>query len=150
MSKVEEKSVGFFSKLSQEILAILKLDDNGKLDKFFAGEVKAIKNGINAIELNKKTAALQHEMALSEIDSKIEDAEEAVKDAYRAVTVEQINSNDAMKSFSNDYWANIDSKESKLERLKKDREAQIKAYDEQLEARNENIAKQNARIKAIS
>jgi len=120
------------------------------LEKFFAGEVKAIKNGINAIELNKKTAALQHEMALSEIDSKIEDAEEAVKDAYTAVTVEQINSNDAMKSFSNDYWANIDSKESKLERLKKDREAQVKSYDEQLEARNEKIAKQNARIAAIS
>ena len=148
MSKVEEKSV--VGTLVSKIMSILKLDDAGKLEKFFAGEVKAIKNGINAIELNKKTAALQHEMALSEIDSKIEDAEEAVKDAYTAVTVEQINSNDAMKSFSNDYWANIDSKESKLERLKKDREAQVKSYDEQLEARNEKIAKQNARIAAIS
>ena len=148
MSKVEEKSV--VGTLVSKIMSILKLDDAGKLEKFFAGEVKAIKNGINAIELNKKTAALQHEMALSEIDSKIEDAEEAVKDAYTAVTVEQINSNDAMKSFSSDYWANIDSKESKLERLKKDREAQVKSYDEQLEARNEKIAKQNARIAAIS
>ena len=139
-----------FSALVNKIMSILKLDDAGKLEKFFAGEVKSIKNGIKAIEMNKQTAALQHEMALSGIDSQIEDAEEALKDAYTAVTMDDISNNDAMKSFSEKYWSNIEAKENKLQRLKDDRRARIEAYDKELERRNEKIANQEARIAAIS
>ena len=151
MSKVEAaQGANVFSALVSKIMSILKLDDAGKLSKFFEGEVKSIKNGIKAIEMNKQTAALQHEMALSEIDSRIEDAEEALKDAYTAVTVDDINNNDAMKAFSPKYWGNIEAKEDRLQRLKDDRKARIEAYDKELEKRNEKITKQEARIAAIS
>ena len=150
-NKVEAaQGANVFSALVSKIMSILKLDDAGKLSKFFEGEVKSIKNGIKAIEMNKQTAALQHEMALSEIDSQIEDAEEALKDAYTAVTVEDINSNDAMKSFSSKYWGNIEAKEELLERLKTKRKDTVEAYDKELEKRNNKIAKQEARIAAIS
>ena len=152
MSKEVEAAQGanVFSALVTKIMAILKLDDAGKLSKFFEGEVKKIKNGIKAIELNKQTAALQHEMTLSEIDDKIEGAEEALRDAYTAVKVEDIATNDAMKAFSDQYWYNIDLKEQSLNNLKEERETIIKIYDEKLETRNKNIARQEARIKAIS
>jgi hypothetical protein len=150
-NKVEAaQGANVFSALVSKIMSILKLDDAGKLSKFFEGEVKSIKNGIKAIEMNKQTAALQHEMALSEVDSQIEDAEEALADSYTAVTVEEINSNDAMKSFSAKYWGNIEHKERALQSLKDDRKARVEAYDKALEARNNNIAKQEARIAAIS
>ena len=151
MNKVEAaQGANVFSALVSKIMSILKLDDAGKLSKFFEGEVKSIKNGIKAIEMNKQTAALQHEMALSGIDSQIEDAEEALKDAYTAVTVDDINNNDAMKAFSPKYWGNIEAKEDRLQRLKDDRKARIEAYDKELEKRNEKITKQEARIAAIS
>ena len=151
MAKVEAaQGANVFSALVGKIMSILKLDDAGKLSKFFEGEVKSIKNGIKAIEMNKQTAALQHEMALSEIDSQIEDAEEALKDAYTAVTVDDINNNDAMKAFSPKYWGNIEAKEDRLQRLKDDRKARIEAYDKELEKRNEKITRQEARIAAIS
>lgn len=150
-NKVEAaQGANVFSALVTKIMAILKLDDAGKLSKFFEGEVKKIKNGIKAIELNKQTAALQYEMALSEIDDKIEGAEEALKDAYTAVKVEDIDNNDAMKQFSNKYWYNIDNKEATLEALKEERKAMVKNYEDQLELRNKKIAKQEARITAIS
>ena len=150
-NKVEAaQGANVFSALVTKIMAILKLDDAGRLSKFFEGEVKKIKNGIKAIELNKQTAALQHEMALSEIDDKIEGAEEALRDAYTAVKVEDIATNDAMKAFSDQYWYNIDLKEQSLNNLKEERETIIKIYDEKLETRNKNIARQEARIKAIS
>ena len=139
-----------FSALVGKIMSILKLDDAGKLSKFFEGEVKSIKNGIKAIEMNKQTAALQHEMALSEIDNQIEDAEEALKDAYTAVTIDDINNNDAMKDFSPKYWGNIEAKEFRLQSLKDHRKAKVEAYDKALEDRNNKIAKQEARIAAIS
>ena len=150
-NKVEAaQGANVFSALVSKIMSILKLDDAGKLSKFFEGEVKSIKNGIKAIEMNKQTAALQHEMALSEIDSQIEDAEEALRDAYTAVTVDDINNNDAMKAFGPKYWGNIEAKEDRLQRLKDDRKARIEAYDKELEKRNEKITKQEARIAAIS
>ena len=150
-NKVEAaQGANVFSALVTKIMAILKLDDAGKLSKFFEGEVKKIKNGIKAIELNKQTAALQHEMTLSEIDDKFEGAEEALRDAYTAVKVEDIATNDAMKAFSDQYWYNIDLKEQSLNNLKEERETIIKIYDEKLETRNKNIARQEARIKAIS
>ena len=148
MNNQEEKTV--FSALIKEIMAILKLDAAGKLEKFFKNEVKSLKSDIKVIEMNKQTAALQYEMALSEIDDKIESAEEALKDAYRAVKIEDINNNDAMKQFSGKYWNNIDTKESNLEALKEERKAIVKNYEDHLEARNKKIAKREARIKAIS
>ena len=148
MNNQEEKTV--FSALIKEIMAILKLDDAGRLEKFFKNEVKLLKSDIKVIENNKQTAALEYEMALSEIDDRIESAEEALKDAYRAVKIEDINNNDAMKQFSSKYWNNIDKKEATLESLKKEREAIVKNYEDHLEARNKKIAKREARIKAIS
>lgn len=142
--------VEFFSDLAKDIMAKLKLDDNGKLNKFLAGEVKTMKNGIKAIEMNKQTAALQHDMALSEIDSQIEDAKEALHDSYRAVTIEDINTNEAMKSFSKKYWENIEAKERAVKSLTDHRSKVIEAYEKLLAERNENIAKQEARIAAIS
>ena len=150
-NKVEAaQGANVFSALVTKIMAILKLDDASKLSKFFEGEVKKIKNGIKAIELNKQTATLQHEMTLSEIDDKIEGAEEALRDAYTAVTVDDINNNDAMKAFSPKYWGNIEAKENNLAFLKTKREDAVKAYDEVLKSRNEKITKQEARIAAIS
>ena len=148
MNNQEEKTV--FSALIKEIMAILKLDDAGRLEKFFKNEVKNLKSEIKVIEMNKQTAALQYEIALSEIDDKIESAEEALKDAYRAVKIEDINNNDAMKQFSNKYWNNIDIKEINLGALKEERKAIVKEYEAELEARNKKIAKREARIKAIS
>ena len=148
MNNQQETTI--FSALVKEIMAILKLDDAGRLEKFFKNEVKALKSEIKVIEMNKQTAALEYEIALSEIDDKIESAEEALKDAYRAVKIEDISNNDAMKQFSSKYWANIDNKEATLESLKKEREAIVKNYEDHLEARNKKIAKREARIKAIS
>ena len=148
MSNQQETTI--FSALVKEIMAILKLDDAGRLEKFFKNEVKSLKSEIKVIENNKQTAALEYEMALSEIDDRIESAEEALKDAYRAVKIEDINNNDAMKQFSSKYWNNIDNKESNLESLKEERKAIVKNYEDHLEARNKKIAKREARIKAIS
>ena len=148
MNNQEETTI--FSALVKEIMAILKLDDAGRLEKFFKNEIKSLKSEIKVIENNKQTAALEYEMALSEIDDRIESAEEALKDAYRAVKIEDINNNDAMKQFSSKYWNNIDNKESNLEALKEERKAMVKNYEVNLEARNKKIAKREARIEAIS
>lgn len=151
MNKVEAApGAKVFSALVSKIMSILKLDDAGKLEKFFSGEVKAIKNKIKAVANNKQTRALGHEMDLSDLDLKIEDAEEAVKDAYSSVTVEEISSNDSMRSFSDKYWSNIDDKELRLKMLVENRKAKVEAFDAENKKSDEKIAKYEARIAMIS
>ena len=150
MSKVSEKIVEVKNVLVVKIMSMLKLDDAGRLEKFFNGEVKKFDNQIKAIEMNKKTAALELELAMDGLTSKIEDAENSVADAYCAVEPKDINTNDAMESFSARYWANIDAKEAVLARLIAEKEATQKAYDEKLKGRDEKIAAYKSRIEKIS
>lgn len=150
MSKVTEKIVEVKNVLVAEIMSILKLDDAGRLEKFFTGEAKRFDSKIKAIEMNKKTSALQLELKMDGLVSKIEDAEASVADAYRAVKPENISTNDAMESFSERYWSNIEAKEAALARLIAEKEASQKVYDEELKGREEKIAAYKSRIAKIS
>ena len=136
--------------LEAKIMAILKLDDVGKLKKFFKGEVKNLNGQIAAIENNKLTAELELKLALSKADDKIEDAEAALEDAYTAVKVEEISSNESMSYFSERYWKNIDAKTESLESFKNRRKSLTEDYDKQLEGRNKRIEKLKSRIAKIS
>lgn len=150
MSTVKSNGVEVKNVLVAKIMAILKLDDAGRLEKFLDGEAKKFNSKIKAIEMNKKTAALELELKLGELDSKIEDAEAAVEDSYTAVKLENINTNEAMADFSERYWNNIDSKTAKLARLNDEKVAVQKAYDEDLKQRDEKIATIKSRIAKIS
>lgn len=148
MSNQAEKTV--MSKLTAKVMAILKLDEAGKVEKFFKNEVKRLNDEIKTIEMNKKTAELEFEMSLKQLEDKIEDAEAAIQEAYENVKLEDINNNEAMNSFSRVYWVNIDRKESDLETLLDAKKNTIENYEKALKARNEKIEKRKAKIEKLA
>ena len=126
--KTVEKEEGFFSDLVAEVLKLLKMDDAGRVSKFFKKEVKRLKEEIKTFEMNKQTAEMEFERRLSKYDSQIEDAEEAVKEAYTKIQVEELTSNEAMENFSAKYWSNINDKEYLLESLVDARKRAVEQY----------------------
>lgn len=150
MTNVKKVVDDTLTALEQKIMSILKLDDSGKIHKFFKSEVKRLNSDIDNIEMNKQSAEVKQKNDLSQIDYKIEDTEEELAESYTAVKIEDIGSNDANQSFSVRYWGNIDAKERRLKTLKESREAVVKDYEETLKNRNEKIAKIRERIAAIS
>ena len=136
--------------LVKKIMAILKLDEAGKISKFFSGIVKDNKREIAKIEANIKANELEYETEMDQLDENLEDAKDAVEAAYQAVTLEDVKTNEAMESFKSSYLANIRNKEAIVTRL----EAQIKAkkenYDETLKANKEQIAKREALIAKLT
>jgi len=150
MNEVKKDGKVIKNVIAARIIAALKLDDNGKVEKFFAGEVKALKSEIKNIEANKQNSEIQLGIKLSNIDDQIEDATADVENAYDAVAIENINSNEAMKSFSTKYWTGIDRAEEKLESLVKEKAFVQEAYEKELKARNEKIAIRETRIAKIS
>lgn len=148
MSNQVEKTV--MGKLTAKVMAILKLDEAGKVEKFFKNEVKRLNDEIKTIEMNKKTAELEYEMKLRQLEDKIEDAEIAIQEAYENVKLENISNNEAMSSFSKTYWANIEKKESDLEYLLEEKKTTIEDYEEALKIRNEKIEKRKAKIEKLA
>lgn len=148
--KTVEKEEGFFSDLVAEVLKLLKMDDAGRVSKFFKKEVKRLKEEIKTFEMNKQTAEMEFERRLSKYDSQIEDAEEAVKEAYTKIQVEELTSNEAMENFSAKYWSNINDKEYLLISLVDARKRAVEQYEITVKERDEKIAKRVQRIEKIS
>ena len=148
--KTVEKEEGFFSDLVAEVLKLLKMDDAGRVSKFFKKEVKRLKEEIKTFEMNKQTAEMEFERQLSKYDSQIEDAEEAVKEAYTKIQVEELTSNEAMENFSAKYWSNINDKEYLLKSLVDARKRAVEQYEITVKERDEKIAKRVQRIEKIS
>ena len=145
-----EKEESFFSDLVSEVLKLLKMDDAGKVSKFFKKEVKRLREEIKTFEMNKQTAEMEFERRLSKYDSQIEDAEEAVKDAYTKIQVEELSSNETMENFSVRYWRNIDDKEYSLKILAEERKKAVEQYELAVRDRDEKIAKRIQRIEKLS
>ena len=148
--KTVEKEEGFFSDLVAEVLKLLKMDDAGRVSKFFKKEVKRLREEIKTFEMNKQTAEMEFERRLSKYDSQIEDAEEAVKEAYTKIQVEELTFNEAMENFSAKYWSNINDKEYLLESLVDARKRAVEQYEITVKERDEKIAKRVQRIEKIS
>lgn len=96
------------------------LSDEGILDKFFDKQVKRLSRDIKTSEQNIKAITSNYEVDKDKLLEDIEDAEEALVDAYKAINPEDLKNNAAMAQFEQSYWANIAIAEAKVEALKAD------------------------------
>lgn len=133
--------------LYERVLAILKLGDEGKVKSFFEGEVKAAKNEIRKLEANLMQKELAYKLTESNFDEQIEDAEQALEDAYLNVNAESVQTNEARRAYAVKYWANIQAKEKALERVKAEKEASEAEF---LEYKKDNTAQRRAYTKRAS
>ena len=102
------------------IMHILKLDDAGKIEKFFVRQTKEAAQSVSGIKTNMGIKKTQLEASIQKLEDKIEDAREAVKDAYTNVKVEDVATNADMESFSSKYWGKIRDAEDKVSKLEEE------------------------------
>lgn len=133
----------------KRIMNILKLDEAGKISKFFESIVKDAKRAIAQLESNKKSLALQYEIDVDQHNEKIEDAEDVIEAAYDNVTLEDIKTNADIENFKLIYFAKVHKAEGNLENAKKALENYNEVYNKQVESINIQIAKYQARIDKI-
>jgi len=91
----------------KRIMSILKLDEAGKISKFFESIVKDAKRAIAQLESNKKSLALQYEINVDQYEEGIEDAAGVVESMYDSVTLEDIKTNADMENFKVRYLNNV-------------------------------------------
>jgi hypothetical protein len=133
----------------KRIMNILKLDEAGKISKFFESIVKDAKRAIAQLESNKKSLALQYEIDVDQHNEKIEDAVGVVESAYDNVTLENVKTNADIEKFKYSYLDNVAAAEYSLVTAQKKLEKYKENYTKQIEQIDEQIAKYQARIDKI-
>lgn len=134
-----------------KIMKVLKLDEEGKVGKFFAKEIKKCETAIRDLKNNRTAHVNTFSSASEKLADKLEDAKERVESAYQAVTIEDIPNNEAMESFSSRYWngvtvaeARVTSIEAEIKKANEEQEKLLKEVDDQIAAYTNRISRINA------
>ena len=114
----ETQQEGLVFAITSRIMKALKIDDKGKIQKFFAKEKKSAEKNIKRFDKNIAKQNDDYQEALEEINENIEDAEQRFAEAVDAVDVESISNNNDMAEFSVKYWDNIADMQEALDDLK--------------------------------
>lgn len=133
----------------KKVMSLLKLDDAGKIDKFYRQEIKSSKEAIEGLNLNLQVYELERKREVSRSNKNIEDAEIEIEEAYNNVKPENVTNNAAATAYSSVYWAGVEAAERKLNKLKESAKQAEKIYNEIVEDVKGQIAKYQYRIDKI-
>ncbi len=87
-----------------------------------------------------------YQAAVDTLNEKLEDAKEAVENAYDAVTLENLATNDSMTNFSERYWAKITRAEELVVAIEDELKRLTERHEKDLKEIQDQIAKREARI----
>ena len=112
------------------IMAHLGLGDEGKIGKFFIKEIKKCNNAVKQLKHNQTGELSQFKIEEEKLNDKLEDAVEAVKDAYENVKPEDVATNAKMDAFSVVYWEGVKEANRNVKKIKDSLEILSKVFDE--------------------
>ncbi len=138
------------SSIVQKVLALIGMDDKGKVESFFKKEVSKLQKSIVKHEHNLKVAKFNHENKMSELRDRLEDAQTELESAYVSVKVEDIATNSQAEQFSERYWDNVDRAESNVQNITELIEREAKSMEETEKRHKDAVEILTARIEAIS
>ena len=133
-------------KIVSKIAKLLKLDEEGKLQKFFERFAKAQERQIAMLEQNIKFRTQEYEIKAAELRDKIEDQSDLVESTYLDVTPEVLVSNKSMDAYAETYLTNIRREEKILESLQNQLKQAEDKFNFDVEELNKDIAKYKAII----
>lgn len=124
----------------ERIAKLLKLDEKGKLEKFFTRLAKQLKRDAESLKHNLAAINFEFSAKMQQLKDSLEDAIVAASDSLDNVPVEVLNSNQSMDEYFGTYLDNIKraeqkvtSIEQKIARLTEDNQFQIKEIETKIE-----------------
>ena len=132
---VTVKSSKSGNKLVDAILAVLKLDDQGKTEKFINKTIKDLDREV--ITFERQIVNLNHnwEGDNSLLEESLEDLKQSAEDTYTNISMDNIKTNEAANSFRKTYIHNIRTAENNV----KVKQKSIEDLKEKLDKRVEDI-----------
>jgi ABC-type Zn2+ transport system substrate-binding protein/surface adhesin len=136
--------------LIDRIKATLKIGDEGKVQNFIGKQISKLEREIKSIKQNISILENEYSNKIADFADQTQDAEQAVIDAYEAITIEELKNNASTDEFAKKYWFNIEECERSFKRLEKAIEDYKESYSTKLENFEEQIAERERRISNLS
>jgi ClpP class serine protease len=134
----------------RSICALLNLGEEGKLESFLDKVVKQLKKEITVVKKNQDTAVFLHEQTLEELNDKLVDAQDALKDSYLSVNVDAIQTKEQQNSYIDTYLSRIDAKKAAVLAIEAKIEQVTEAYNKKAEASEAEIKSLQERLDTIA
>ena len=131
------------------IAAILKLDEAGRIEKFFVFKVKEHNREITKQKMNLDAVKAKHKFAMEALEDKLEDAQANLFAVEEQVTLDDIKTNADMKSFSAKYDTAVDTAEDAIKSLEKEIKEAVEDFGEAKGIVNKTIKLHEERINRI-
>ena len=128
----------------KKIAKLLKLDEEGKLSKFFAKIEKRFKRDLEGIKHNLTALKFEYDRTIAGLQDQLEDAKAAVEESLLSVPMEALKDNNSMDQYADQYLEAIKKAENKVKTL----ELAIKEVEETFVKDSEALNKTASHIEA--
>ena len=134
-------------KIVNDVVALLKLGEFGKLESFIKKTVSVLEREITGLKRSIKNEQDNLEVLKEDIAEQIEDAQQGVEEAYTNLDPEKLKTNEAQAKFREDYLDAIDEAEGVVKTLVNTLEAEIETSNKVVQDSELEIAVREVRIK---
>ena len=136
-------------KLVTAIMALFKMGDEGKFISFFSRLERDFTRAIDQLKINLDILKSQYEQNITKLNEDLEDAQQAVKDAWLNINPDQIATNALQESFKNQYLDNISRAEDLVDAILESIKAAEEANAKEQEEINDQIKAYKDRINTL-
>jgi hypothetical protein len=133
-----------------KIVNFLKLGEEGKIGSFFERLRKNLKRQIEAQRKNLENAAFNNTSTIDSLTDRLEDANQALEEAYMNVRSENVATNADQEAYEAEYWYKVEKAESAVSRIKKEIESTTQAYEKTCKEINAQIEELEFRLAKIA
>jgi predicted nucleic acid-binding Zn-ribbon protein len=125
--------------LVSKIAAALKLGDEGKLQSFFTRMIRENNRQITNIGQNIEAEKISYNHLKTSLEDKLEDAKQALEDAYMHVDISRIGTNADQDAYRKVYLDNIERAEMTIDKIEADLEDLEKSFEESIAIKQKQI-----------
>ena len=145
--QAKKETVGFG--IVERIRVILKMDEAGKIEKFFKYKVAIHERSIVKLNINLDALKNTHKFAKEELADKLEDAVDNLKSVEEQVSLDDIRNNADMKAFSDVYDDSVSEAETIIKNVEFDIKEDAESYGEEVTRIKKEIKLHTERINRI-
>jgi hypothetical protein len=133
-----------------EVMAFLNLGEEGKLGSFYNRLEKNLQRSIQGQKKVVESLQFNLGVEVDKLNDKLEDANQAVQDAWRAISPDDVATNAMQDSFVVTYLSNVERAEKAAVAIEQSIEEVTKNYNTRIEAAETQIELLTARIAKIT
>lgn len=130
--------------------AFFNLGDSGKMDSFIGRTIRTLTSEIETLERSKSNEKHNLEAKLSELNERLEDAEDALDESYLNFPPEKIKTNEEQRAYLDEYLDVINKKEAVVLGIKKSIEDEQTASDDLIAQKDAQIAVRQKHLDKIN